>query len=261
MRDGGLTLAGSLCCVLSLLAGCSPKPAPATHTDAAPASKPSYFQVDPATAGTVSGTIQMTGARPAPKLINMSEDPACVKANGGKAHDESLMVGSHGGVEDAFVYVKSGLEGKDFAVSETPVTIDQSGCWFHPRVLGLQIGQALRVVNSDPVTHNIHPMAEVNREWNHSQGPGDPPILRRFTKQEVMIPVKCNIHSWMHTFIGVLSHPYFAVSKADGTFRIADLPPGTYTLAVWQQTLGTREQQITVEPHGKTVINFNFKGK
>ena len=116
----------------------------------------------------------------------------------------------------------------------------RSGCWFHPRVLGIQTGQILKVVNSDPVTHNIHPMAEINREWNHSQGAGDPPMARKFIKPEIMIPVKCNIHSWMHAFIGVLDHPYFAVSKDDGTFEIKNLPPGTYTIAVWQENLGPK---------------------
>jgi uncharacterized protein (DUF2141 family) len=104
-------------------------------------------------------------------------------------------------------------------------------------------------------------MAEINREWNHSQGAGDPPIARRFIKPEIMIRVKCNIHSWMHAFIGVLDHPYFAVSKDDGSFEIKNLPPGTYTIAVWQEKLGTQEQQVTVAPHGNAEANFTFKEK
>jgi hypothetical protein len=104
-------------------------------------------------------------------------------------------------------------------------------------------------------------MAEVNREWNHSQGAGDPPIARKFAKPEIMIPVKCNIHSWMHAWIGVLDNPYFAVSKPDGTYSIQDLPPGTYTIGVWQETLGTQERQVTVAPHSNQLANFTFKGK
>jgi hypothetical protein len=125
--------------------------------------------------------------------------------------------------------------------------------------MGIQTGQTLQVINSDPVTHNIHPMAEINREWNHSQGAGDPPIARKFIKPEIMIRVKCNIHSWMHAFIGVLDHPYFAVSKDDGSFEIKNLPPGAYTIAVWQEKLGTQEQQVTVAPHGNAEANFTFK--
>ena len=248
-----------ICCSAVLLAGCTAKTAPRATPKSEPA--PVYFQVDPATAGSVSGTIHYKGKRPVPKAIDMSEEPACVEAHHGKAYDESLAVSKSGALANAFVYVKSGLEGKAFAVPPTPVTIDQSGCWFRPRVMGIQVGQTLQVVNSDPVTHNIHPMAQVNRAWNHSQGAGDPPIDRRFLKPEIMIPVKCNIHSWMHAFIGVLPYPYFAVSADSGSFTIGNLPPGTYILAVWQDKLGTQEQQITISPHGSAEANFTFEDK
>jgi plastocyanin len=250
----------NLCLAAALLAGCSGKVN--TEQPATQKSQPavSYFQVDPGTAAVVTGTIHYTGKKPAPKPIDMSEEPACVEAHHGKAYDESLVVNRKGLLANAFVYIKSGLEGKTFEIPAAPVTIDQSGCWFRPRVLGIQVGQVLKVVNSDPVTHNIHPMAQINREWNHSQGSGDPPLARKFLKPEIMIPVKCNIHSWMHAFIGVLDHTYFAVTGDDGTFEIKNLPPGTYTIAVWQEKLGTQEQQVTVGPSGKAETNFTFKG-
>jgi plastocyanin len=251
----------TLCCTVALLAGCSEKNKTEQPTVAKSQPVPVYFQVDPNTAGTVTGTVLYKGKRPALKVIDMSEEPACVEAHHGKAYDESLVVSKSGALANAFVYVKSGLEGKAFAISPAPVTIDQSGCWFRPRVMGIQTGQILQVVNSDPVTHNIHPMAEVNREWNHSQGAGDPPIARKFIKPEIMIRVKCNIHSWMHAFIGVLDHPYFSVSQDDGSFAIKNLPPGTYTIAVWQEKLGTQEQQVTVAPNGTAQANFTFKEK
>jgi plastocyanin len=220
-----------------------------------------YFKVDPATAGTIHGTIHFTGKKPVSKLIDMSEDPACVEAHKGKAYDESLVVGPHGVVANAFVYIEKGFEGKAFETPSTAVLINQQGCWFRPRVLGIQTGQPLEVVNSDPVTHNIHPMASMNREWNHSQGPGDDPITRKFTRPEIMISVKCNIHSWMHAFIGVLDHPYFATTGEDGAFTLPNLPPGTYTVAVWQEKLGTTRQQITVTPGHGTVANFVYRGQ
>jgi hypothetical protein len=111
------------------------------------------------------------------------------------------------------------------------------------------------------VTHNIHPMPKLNREWNHTQGPGDPPMIHKFPKAEVMVPVKCNIHGWMHAYIGVLDHPYFTVTGEDGKFTIANLPPGTYTLAVWTQTLGTQQQTITVPARGSAKADFTFQGK
>jgi hypothetical protein len=246
-----------------LMAGCGSSKPPAAESakkqEAPP--PPSYFKVDPATAGSISGTVRFTGKRPPRKLIDMSEDPACVEAHHGKAYDESLEVNRKGDLANVFVYVKSGLEGKQFEPPATPVTIDQRGCWFRPRVLGIQVGQPLQVLNSDPVSHNIHPQAQVNREWNHSQGPGDPPLARKFTKPEVMIRVKCNIHPWMHAFIGVVENPYFAVSGEDGSFELKNLPPGDYTIEAWHETLGTEEQKVTVSASGKSTAKFTFKGK
>jgi plastocyanin len=245
------------CLLLAL--GCSPG---AKKADQSPLpSLPPAFHVDLNTAGSISGVIRYTGKRPAAKKIDMSEDPACVEAHHGKAFDESLVVSPNGSLANAFIYVKQGLEGKRFEVPSTPVTIDQNGCWFHPRVLGIQVGQQLQVTNSDPVTHNIHPMAQINREWNHSQGAGDPPLERKFIKPEVMIRVKCNIHRWMHAFIGVVDNPYFAVSKEDGSYTLPNLPPGTYTIEIWQENIGTQERQVTVAAHANTQENITFKGK
>ena len=181
-----------LCLASTLLSGCkakAPEAAPAAESSTAAPEQPA-FQVDPATAGSIHGTVTYAGTKVKPVLIDMSSDPACVAAHKGKAYDESLVVNGKGQLANAFVYIEKGLEGKHFAVPSAPVTIDQSGCWFRPRVIGIQVGQTLDVVNSDPVTHNIHPMAVVNREWNHSQGPGDPPMHRKFSKVEVAIPVE-----------------------------------------------------------------------
>ena len=191
----------------------------------------------------------------------MSDDPACVHAHHGKVYDQTIALGPRDSLENVFVYVEKGLEGKTFEVPGTTVTIDQTGCWFVPRVVGIQTGQVLKVINSDPVTHNIHPQPQTNREWNHSQGPGDPPIERKFTQPEVMIPVKCNIHSWMHAWIGVLPHPYFAVSNTAGVFQIPNLPPGTYTIAAWQEKLGTQRQTVTIQPGGNAELRFTFKAQ
>ncbi|MGI4758012.1 MAG: carboxypeptidase regulatory-like domain-containing protein [Janthinobacterium lividum] len=252
----------ALCLAASLVSGCKSKSAESAATPAstAPPSEP-VFQVDPATAASIHGVVKYDGARPKPQVIDMSSDPLCVKAHKGKALDESLLVNGKGELGNAFVYIEKGLEGKHFAVPSTPVTIDQGGCWFRPRVVGIQVGQTLDVTNSDPVTHNIHPMATINREWNHSQGPGDPPMHRKFLKQEVAIPVKCNIHNWMHASIGVVDSPYFAVTKDDGSFDLPNLPPGTYTVTAWHETLGTQQATLTVPASGKGVADLTFHPK
>jgi plastocyanin len=259
-----LTRAFSSCCLACLIVvtmGCSRSARKSLpEADRVQEAAVPAFHVDPLTAGSISGTIRYTGKRPARKPIDMSEDPACVEAHHGKALDEALVVSSNGSMANAFIYVKVGLEGKRFETPSTPVVIDQNGCWFRPRIVGIQINQVLQVTNSDPVTHNIHPMAQINREWNHSQGAGEAPLGRKFTKPEVMIRVKCNIHSWMRAYIGVVDSPYFAVSKEDGSYSIGSLPPGTYTVAVWQENFGTQERQVTVAPHSNALANLTFKG-
>jgi len=242
------------------MAACSGSPSnqPIAETKKEPARE--VFHVDPATAGAVSGTVKFTGKVPPPKPIDMSNDPACVALHQGKAVDESL-VASQGELANVFVYIKSGLEGKSFEVPTTPVIFDQRGCYFEPRIIGVQVGQSMRISNSDKVTHNVHPQAHTNREWAHSQGPGDPPLDRKFIKPEIMIRVKCDIHSWMRAFIGVVEHPYFAVTKANGTFELRNVPPGEYVVEAWHETLGTQDQKITVTPSGKVETSFSFKGE
>ncbi|MCX6622152.1 MAG: carboxypeptidase regulatory-like domain-containing protein, partial [Acidobacteria bacterium] len=218
---------------LALLAACSPAPRRQEPSNAQPA----YYKVDPATAALVTGTITWSGRRPAKKPVDMSEDPACVAAHKKGRFDGPVVINSNGTLANVFVYIKSGLEGRNFPAPSVPAVMDQNGCWFRPRVLGIQTGQQLSVTNSDPVTHNIHPLAHLNREWNHSQGQGDAPLARKFLKPEVMIRVKCNIHSWMRAWLGVVEHPYFAVSGDSGQFEIRNLPPGEYTLGAWHETL------------------------
>ena len=249
----------TLTILAAALSGCSGNTT--KKAESTPEPTVSYFKVDPATAGTVKGKIQFTGHKPAPQKIDMDEDPQCARMHkGAKVSDESLEVNSKGGVANVFVYVKTGLEGKRFEPPAAPATIDQNGCWFKPRIIGIQTGQTLRVTNSDPVTHNIHPLAQVNREWNHSQSQGDPPLTRRFVRQEIMIPVKCNIHHWMRAYIGAVAHPYFAVTGEDGSFEIKNLPPGDYTVAAWQEKLGTQEQHASLASSGSATVDFTFKG-
>jgi plastocyanin len=212
--------------------------------------------------GTLRGVVKFSGVAGEAVVVDMDQDPQCSKLYPEAPREEQpVAVSPEGKLRNVFVYLKTGLEGKHFEAPKTPVRIDQKGCWFEPRVIGMQAGQGLQVTNSDPVTHNIHPQAQVNREWNQSQAPEDGPLLRKFAKGEVMIRVKCNVHKWMRSWIGVVEHPFFAVTGADGSFSMQGVPPGQYTLAAWHEKLGTREQVVSVSPGGQVRVELEFRGQ
>lgn len=253
--DRAILIAAALAFTLTA-AGCSGR------KEGSPDAARNYFKVDPATAGSISGKVVFEGAIPPAGRVDMDGDPQCARLHSTPVLDEAVAAkgdGRNNYLANVFVYVKSGLEDKKFEPVSNEVVIDQKGCWFGPRVLGVQTGQTLKVTNSDPLTHNIHPMPQVNREWNQSQAPGAEPFIRKFGKPEVMIRVKCNIHPWMHAWVGVVDHPYFAVTGADGAFTLPNLPPGSYTLEAWHEQLGRQEQQVTVAPSGRSESTFRFK--
>ena len=214
----------------------------------------------PATAGTITGDVTFAGVKPARQAISMDADEGCQKAHAGKpVYDEAVLIGKNGGLANAFVYIQSGLEGKKFEPAREAVVLDQHGCMFVPRVIGLRAGQTLDLKNGDAVSHNVHPMPANNREWNQEQSPQAPAVEHRFVRPEVMIPVKCNIHAWMHCYIGVVDHPYFAVTGPDGAFEWKNVPPGDYTVAVWHEKLGEQKQQVHVAPSGSEAVNFTYR--
>ena len=227
-----------------------------------PAAPPvAYFQPDPTTASTIAGTVKFLGHVPPAKVISMDAEEACQKLHPKPVYDASLLVSKGGGLANAFVYIKSGLEGKTFAPPQQAVTLTQQGCQFVPRVIALRKGQTLDVKNADPVSHNIHPQPNNNREWNQQQSPGAPGLERRFGFPEVMIPVKCNVHAWMRSYIAVMEHPYFDVSGAHGEFHLAGLPPGNYVVAVWHEQLGELTQTFTVTAKSEPQLSFEYPRK
>ena len=216
--------------------------------------------------GTISGAIAYAGTAPAPKPIDTSADPVCASKNPNLATDDNVV--KDGKLANVFVYIKDGTtaDGKKigsftFATPASDVTLDQSGCHYVPHVIGIQTNQKLKVTNSDPTTHNVHPQPKNNAEWNQSQGVGAAPIEKTFTRAEVLIPVKCNQHPWMKSYVGVMKHPFFAVSSADGTFEIKGVPPGTYTVVAWHEggAAGTEKtMQVTVAANGSAKADFSF---
>jgi plastocyanin len=213
--------------------------------------------VDPATAGSISGSISFQGTPPEPQPIDMSEEPTCAEKHEGQPVKQTVVVNDNGTLKNVFVYVKSGLPDVDFPTPEEPVVIDQTGCQYEPHVMGIQVGQPLQIKNSDGILHNINATPQQNRGFNISQ-PVEMSTERTFSTPEIMVPVECDVHGWMKAYIGVLDNPYFDTTGDDGSFEIDNLPPGTYTIEAWHEDYGTQTQEVTVGESEDVEVTFTF---
>jgi len=240
------------------LVSCGGKKETTETAPSAPAG-PAATPIDMSTVGAVTGTVKLDGTPPQPRRINMAAEPSCAAAHPTPSMDEEVVAGTGGALGNVIVYVKEGLGNRTFETPKTPVTIDQKGCTYVPHVVALMAGQTLDVKNNDKVTHNIHPVPKVNREWNKSQPPGAGDIEDTFAREEIAIPVKCNVHPWMKSYIAVFKNPYFQVTGKDGAFDLKNLPPGTYTIEAWHEKYGTSDQTVTIGPKESKTVSFVFK--
>jgi hypothetical protein len=206
--------------------------------------------------GTISGTVTFTGTPPKMRPIDMAKEPSCAKQHTEPVMTENVVTGPGNTVQWAVVYISAG--GQAGPAPSTPARYDQKGCQYIPHVAVFQVGQPLEIYNDDQTSHNIHPLPKVNAEWNKSQPPGSPPLKESYDKAE-FIPVKCNVHPWMHGYFAVLSTSNFAVTGNDGTFSLKGLPPGKYTVTAWHERFGTQSQDVTVAATGAATANFVFK--
>lgn len=215
--------------------------------------------VDPATAGTVTATVKFEGTAPAPEMQRLEGDPKCVAENGSPERaDEALVVGDNQALQNVFVYVKDGLGAFGFPVPAEPVVLDQDKCRYTPRVLGVRVGQPLSIRNSDPLLHNVRANGQINQPFNMSTPLEGVSFQRTFATKEVMVPFKCDVHAWMTAYVGVLDHPYFGTTAPDGKVVLGNLPPGTYTIEAWHETLGTKTQQVTIAAKESKDVAFTF---
>jgi plastocyanin len=245
------------------LTGCGggeEKKAEAPKADSAAAPAGGAAAPDEANGGTVTGKVAFDGAKPTMKNLDMSATPFCTRAHAGGQLSEEVVVNSNNTVKNVLVWVKGGLPDKAWQGSTAPVTLDQNGCMYKPHVVAVMTGQPLTIKNSDATNHNIHPIPTVNQEWNESQPPGSADKQQTFPRQEVWIPVKCNIHPWMRSYIAVVGHPFYAVTGEDGTFTIKGLPPGTYTIEIVHEKYGKQEQSVTVGAKESKTADFTIKG-
>ncbi len=256
-----LTIALSL---LALASACS-KPTETSEPGATPAAGGTAF-TPKGNEGSVTGAVAYTGTPPVPKKIDTSADPTCGAKNPNLTTEDNVV--TNGKLANAFVYIKDGTtaDGKKiteftFPTPTTPITLDQNGCHYRPHVLGAMVNQDIQITNSDPTTHNIHFTPKSNPDWNQSQPNGAPPLMHKLARSEVLVPVKCNQHPWMKAYIGVLKHPFYAVSAEDGSYTIKGVPAGKYTVVAWHEggaTGSEKTMEVTVPASGSATADFAF---
>jgi plastocyanin len=206
------------------------------------------------------GHVKFQGQLPQPAKISMSADPSCAKLHPGPAVSQDFVTGSDNTLGNVVVFIADGLGNRTFDVPAEAVTFEQKGCIYQPHVVALRANQKIKVVNSDNLTHNVHPIPANNREWNKAE-PAGSSSEESFAREEIAIPVKCNVHPWMKSYIAVFKHPYFAVTGKDGSFQLPNLPPGEYTVEAWHEKLGTMTQKITVAAGESKSVDFTFKSR
>jgi len=210
----------------------------------------------------ISGKVTLKGTPPAEKKVAF--DALCGKLHTKDAFTRHYVVGADGGLANVFVYLKEGPAGKTYAMPDKMPVLDQVNCFYDPYVMGVMVDQKFQIKNSDPLMHNVHatPKAEGNKEFNVGQPVQGMVTEKSFAKPEVLVRMKCDVHPWMFAYIGVLPHPYFAVTDKDGKFKLpADLPAGKYTLVAYHLKAGEATQEITVADGDKKEVSFTLEAK
>jgi plastocyanin len=206
--------------------------------------------------GSVSGKVTYVGTPAKAEPIDMSKDPACAKLHVKPLLTEKAITGPGNTLGNVVVYVSAGADDAP-PPGTSEVSFDQHDCRYVTHVLVVHVGQNIRFSNSDPVSHNIHTLAKVNREWNRIQPAETPAFTYAYDKEE-FIPVKCNIHPWMQGYLAVLKTSHFFVTREDGAYTLPELPPGKYTVTAWHEYYGTQSREITITGSETQIVNFLF---
>jgi plastocyanin len=247
-------LVAALVAATCLMAACSGGSTPQPQQEA---SKPASAPIDPATVATVTGHITLQGTAPANTPIKTKTDPNCAVP----ISTQSYVVGKDGSLANVFVYVKDGLGNRVFAAPTESVVLGQKNCQYEPHVLGIQVGQTLDIISSDPTLHNVHGGTRNtnNQEFNYGQPSPGVKNQHTFSTKEVLYPFSCDVHKWMGAFVGIVDNPFYAVTTPDGTFSLTGLPPGTYTVEAVHEKLGRQTQSVTVGEKETKDVAFTFK--
>ncbi|MFP6685328.1 MAG: carboxypeptidase regulatory-like domain-containing protein [Polyangiaceae bacterium] len=215
--------------------------------------------VDSATTGRISGVILLSGTAPVPTKLAIGE-PGCKAAQSGTVYDERVLA-KGGKLQNSFVYIRSGLEAYAFDTPKSEVVIDQKGCIYKPRIVGVQVDQTLTFVNSDSLMHNVRTSPTQNDSTNFAMPTRGQRRTQTFESPEVAIKTGCDVHPWMRSYVGVVAHPHFAVTGADGAFAFNGVPPGSYVIEAWHEVYGRQSKKLTLKAKGSQQIELSFTAK
>ncbi len=209
------------------------------------------------TGGTIVGHVRYMGPTAVNPVIRMGADPRCNKLYVGKRPTaQTFVVAADGGMANVFVNLDGSFP--NAPVPSAPVVIDQKACMYQPHVVGARIGQTLQLKNSDDTGHNLHSLSKAGNGFNTSQ-PRKGMAFEYTLKAGEMLHIKCDVHAWMNSYVGIVDHPYFTVTSADGTFTIANVPAGKQTVRVWHESMGPQTQTVDVQAGKTTTVDFNYK--
>jgi plastocyanin len=209
--------------------------------------------------GTIRGRVRLAAPPPVNPPIRMGADPACSALNGAtRPVQEFVVVNADGGLANAFVHLLGAFPSTP--VPTAPVTLNQQGCVYRPHVIGIKVGQTLQVSNTDPTLHNIHSLSSHGNDFNVSRPARTPPFVVTMNAEEMMVRITCDVHAWMNIFVGVVSHPYFSVTGADGTFEIPNVPAGRHPIQVWHERYGPLDAVAEVSAGTTSVVDFTYTG-
>lgn len=208
--------------------------------------------------GNLKGSVKLDGKPPPNKELNLG---TCTTETKGTVYADTVLA-KDGKLQNAFVWVKKGLESyKGPAAPEEPIVMDQKGCLYHPHVIGARVGQKVVFLNSDPVLHNVRTVADANAPFNDMMPTKDMRLAKTFEKEEVMVRAKCDVHPWMAAFVGVVPHPFFAVSNDAGEINLQNVPEGDYEIEAWHEAFGRQTQKVKVEARKTATVAFTFRAE
>lgn len=213
--------------------------------------------IDPATTGTIVATVTLDGTPPPMQELTMGSFADCKQMHPGPVLAGDMLV-RDGKVQNAFVWIESGLGDRVFATPSEPVVVDQQGCLYVPRVAGAQVGQPVEFLNGDAMLHNVHGTPKENAVWNFALSRKGAERTLEFDEPEIMISIRCDLHPWMQGWLGVVAHPYFGVSGADGVVTLANVPAGDYSVGVWHERFGRQTAKVTVTPQQSAATTFTL---